>query len=126
MQNKCRKQEITNLITRLDLVETSRTKINKMENKKIYPKGIRTFAPRGEAPEYILGSMIITPNELFEWLKEQKKHASEYNGNTQFRFTIIEGKEDENGLKSPYLVLDTFKPNTQQSIPQSGSDDLPF
>ena len=114
---------VKDLITRLDLVTTSVTKMEKKE--KIYPKGIRTFAPNGNAPEFILGSMVITPNELFEWLKTQKEYSSEYNGNIQFRFTILEGKEDENGLKSPYIVLDTFKPTTKKDV-QDNVQDLPF
>ena len=113
------------LITRLDLVITS---ITKMETKKekIYPKGMMTFAPRGNAPDFVLGALVITPNDLYEWLKTQEEHSSEYNGKKQFRFQILEGKEDENGLKSPYLVLDTFKPNTEAKQDNIKDFDLPF
>jgi hypothetical protein len=107
------------LITRLDLVITS---ITKMETKKekIYPKGMMTFAPRGNAPDFVLGALVITPNDLYEWLKTQEEHSSEYNGKKQFRFQILEGKE------GPYLVLDTFKPNTEAKQDNVQDDSLPF
>ena len=90
----------------------------------IYIEGIRIFPPREGAPEFVKGNVIVTPNELIKFLKEQEEHASEYNGEKQFRMQLLEGRS---GL---YLSLDTFKPQKQtqqQETPeQNEEDDLPF
>ena len=36
---------------------------------KVFTKGIRTFAKHNSAPDFVLGELVITPNELFTWLK---------------------------------------------------------
>ncbi len=90
----------------------------------IYTEGLRIFAPRNEAPDFVKGTIIITPNELFKFFKDQEEHKTEYNGETQFRLQLLEGR---NGL---YTTLDTYKPeknetNTKDVQPDQG-DELPF
>ena len=43
-----------------------------MSNTKIYPKGISFFPPKENAPTWVMGSLIITPRQLVEWLKENE------------------------------------------------------
>ncbi len=90
----------------------------------IYTEGLRIFAPRNEAPDFVKGTIIITPNELFKFFKDQEQHKTEYNGETQFKLQLLEGR---NGL---YTTLDTYKPeknetNTKDVQPDQG-DELPF
>ena len=39
-----------------------------MSKEKIYPQGLRTFAKNEKAPDFVLGTLVITPNELIKWL----------------------------------------------------------
>ena len=45
-----------------------------MSNKKetIYVDGIRIFEPHENEPDFVKGSLIITPNDLIEFLKQQE------------------------------------------------------
>ena len=93
--------------------------INTMNEKKtIYVNGMRAFAPREGAPEFVKASIVITPNDLIQFLKENEAHKSEYNGKTQYRLNLLMG---ENG---PYLTLDTWKPNKSSAVVDN--DSLPF
>lgn len=76
---------------------------------KIYPKGIRVFAPRSGAPSFVKGSVVVNPNELVRWLKENSGLLTEYKGEKQLKLDLLEGKD---GL---YMAVNTFK-----------KDDLPF
>ena len=42
------------------------------------PKGWLTFDRRDSAPEFVLGSLIINPNDFFAWVKENPDLISEY------------------------------------------------
>lgn len=110
-------KEHKDLINRLDLD----TIPSKMKEEKQYPAGIMIFPPREQAPDFVKGAVVITPNDLVAWLKTQEEHKSEYNGKTQFRFDLLEGN------KGLYMVLDTFKPNGDavKKVEES-KDDLPF
>lgn len=86
-----------------------------MANENIYPKGITFFNKRENAPDFVKGSIVISPTELINWMKENKhllKNSEKYG--QQFVFTAT-----DNGLK-----VDTWKPN-QTSQPKKESD-LPF
>lgn len=102
-----------------------------MSEKKdtIYVKGVRIFPPNEGAPDYVKGSVIISPEELMEFIKEMKEHLTDYKGNPQLRCKLLEGK---NGL---YMTVDTYKkgesipPEIQkdeQTFVADGDDDLPF
>ena len=97
-----------------------------MESNKetIYTEGIRIFAPREGAPDFVKGNVVVTPNELIAFLKTQEEHASEYKGTKQFRMALLEGR---NGL---YLTLDTYKAPAKQEEAQAENSqddgDLPF
>lgn len=88
---------------------------------KIYPKGLRGFKPHATAPEFVLGTLIITPSELTGWMNENASLATDYKGTPQFRCQILKG---DNG---PYIVLDQYKAKEQHSEPSTGDDSgLPF
>lgn len=82
-----------------------------------FPKGVRVFAPRQNAPSFVKGQIIISPNELFEWLKANPDVMTEYQGNKQLKLSILERK-DGGGWN---VTVDTYKPQA------NGADkDLPW
>lgn len=83
--------------------------------KRIYAKGIRLFPARTGSPEWVKASVLITPNELFAWLKENPSYLTEYKEQKQLKLDLLEGKD---GL---YLAVNVFKPKTEEA-----SDSLPF
>lgn len=85
---------------------------------KVYPKGVRVFNPRQGAPVFVKGSIVITPNELYKFLKENEHLMTEYKNEKQIKLNLLEG---DNGL---YLVVDTYKKN--DNAPEPKTDDLPF
>ncbi len=94
---------------------------------KIYPKGIMFFKAREGSPDFVKGTMIVTPKQFLEWAKTMSEHFSEYNGDKQLKFDLLDGN---NGI---YAALNTFKPNQNQNKTGSFStpvdneeDDLPF
>tara|TARA_R100001443_G_scaffold13529_2_gene23541 strand:+ start:7489 stop:7785 length:297 start_codon:yes stop_codon:yes gene_type:complete len=96
--------------------------------EKIYPKGIMFFKAREGAPDFVKGTMIVTPKQFVEWAKTMSEHFSEYNGDKQLKFDLLDGN---NGI---YAALNTFKPNQNQNQSQNtgsstnsdNDDDLPF
>lgn len=84
-----------------------------MNNKTVYPKGIRVFAPRDKAPEFVKGQIVIGLNELVKFCKDNPELLSEYKGEKQLKLNLLSGKD---GL---YTVVDTYKKDAVK-------DDLPF
>jgi hypothetical protein len=105
-----------------------------MAEDKVLPKGIRFFNPHDNAPDFVIASLVITPNDLVSFLKENPQLLSDYNGNKQIRLQVLKSKEG-----SIYSVVDTYKkgdakpqqqakPKQQQpeAIKPNHNDDLPF
>jgi hypothetical protein len=96
----------------------SQTKIIKMANEKVYPKGIACFEKHQSAPDFVIGTVIITPRELVGWLKENDKYLTDYKGAKQLKLQML------SGTKGPYMVVDTYQKAAQPAT--EGKDDLPF
>jgi uncharacterized NAD(P)/FAD-binding protein YdhS len=100
-------------------------------SKETIPAGVKTFPKREGSPDFILGDLILNPNDFFQWCKQNEEHLSEYtdkNGKThkQLKFQI------KNGDYGVYLELNTWKPESnktqtkKQINPVEQDDDLPF
>ena len=99
-------------------------------SETIYPKGIRVFPKHQNAPDFVKGTVIITPNELFTFCKENVQLMTEYNGQKQLRCQLLDGN---NGL---YMSVDTYKPEAKKEpekstlppseMADSETEDLPF
>lgn len=91
--------------------------------EKVFAKGIRTFAKKDSQPDFVLGEMVITPNELFTWLKgEGAQYLTEYKDTKQLKLQVT--KNRDGGLM---LAVNTYKPQqTQQPAQQPDKSDLPF
>jgi hypothetical protein len=97
---------------------------------QILPKGIRLFNKHQNAPEFVIGTMVITPNDLVAWLKEQPELMTEYNGAKQIRLQILKSKDG-----NLYCSVDTYKKDAtaaagttmaQAATELPGTGDLPF
>ena len=76
----------------------------------IYPKGFRTFERRENAPDFVLGTLIINPNEFFAWVKENPNFISDYTSkdgvkSKQLKLNIL--KSQKGGIN---FTVDTYKP----------------
>lgn len=100
-----------------------------MSQEKIYPKGIMCFDKHGSAPDFVIGTVIITPRELVDWIKENPTLLTEYKESKQLKLQMLKGS------KGPYLVVDTYKaqPKTEADPAlvsdmdtKANSDSLPF
>jgi hypothetical protein len=61
------------------------------EKTNVYPKGILFFKKKDTAPSWVIGELIITPNQLFDWVgdnADQLMKSDKY-GN-QLKLTITE------------------------------------
>lgn len=86
---------------------------------KIYPKGIVCFAKNENAPDFVLGTMVINLKDFYEWCKgEGKDHITEYKGNKQLKLTVLQGRERIN------TQVDTYKPRTDTPPPPQETEDL--
>jgi hypothetical protein len=87
--------------------------------KTIYYDGIRIFQRKENQPCW---SGVITPNQLFGFLKSGQADGAktEYNGETQFKFSLW---VNEDGSAS--LSVNDYHPD-QQAQPVVKDDDLPF
>lgn len=86
-----------------------------MAEAKIYPDGIRVFSPRQNSPDFVKGSIVITPNALVAWLKENAHLLSEYKGEKQITLDLLDGN------KGLYVAVNTYKKDNQQNTTQSKS-----
>ena len=79
-----------------------------MAQEKIYPKGIIAFKPNQNAPTFVKASVVISPNQLMDWLKENESLLTEYKGEPQIRLQLL---ENDKGL---YFTVDTYKKETNK------------
>lgn len=86
--------------------KTNHKKIN-MANS-VFPKGVRLFNKHEKAPDFILGSLVITPNELVKFCKENPDYLTEYQGEKQLKLVIQKTKAG--GLTA---VVDTYKKDSE-------------
>ena len=89
---------------------------------KIYVKGIMTFPPHANAPDFVKGTAIITLEDLTAFFHQQKEHHTEYGGKAQLKCQILEG---DKGL---YFTVDTWKAEGQSQSqspeePELGEED---
>lgn len=95
-----------------------------MNDEKIFVDGMGFKDPSDKAPDFVLGSLWIRPDDLIEWI----------GNNRDGDYINIKLLRSKNG--KPYLELDTWKPNTEarpdatpKAAPVSDAefeDDIPF
>ena len=93
-----------------------------MAETKIYPKGLRTFPKNEKAPDFVLGTLIITPNDLNTWIRENENLLTDYNGSKQLKLQMLKGD------KGIYFTVDTYKSTPANGLTNKAEDleNLPF
>ena len=91
-----------------------------MANEKVYAKGIRCFPKHEKQPSFVLGAMVITIAELNDWVKQNEQYLTDYNGQKQLKFQILQGDKGIN------LVVDTYKAGAKAEPATAKTNDLPF
>ena len=72
----------------------------------IYLKGVRMFPPTDGAPDFVKGSGVIAINQLVKFLKDNPSYVSDYKGEPQVKFQLLDGRA------GVYFVVDTYKKNS--------------
>lgn len=75
-------------------------------------EGVRFFNAKANQPEFVIGSGVITLDELFEFSKANPGLKTEYNGKQQIKFQLLKSKAG-----NLYAKVDTWKP-TEQPAPK--------
>ena len=88
-----------------------------MSETKIYPKGIAFFAPRENAPQWVLGSVIISPDELTKWMEGNKQLLVE---------SEKYGKQYKLQVTDKGLQVDTWKPSQEKKESKQSQLDESF
>ena len=91
---------------------------------QILPEGIRFFPKGQNAPDFVLGTMVVTINDLVAFAKARPELLTEYNGQKQLKLQLLNSKQGK-----LYAAVDTFKPQTQEAAPapmEDPLDSLPF
>jgi len=79
---------------------------NQNQTVKVYPKGLIAFAKNEKAPDWVIGSMVINPNQLFDWLSgEGAQYLTDYKGQPQLRLHMAHTKDGKLSIS-----VDTWKP----------------
>jgi len=90
----------------------------------IYLAGVRMFPPTDGVPDFVKGSGVIAINQLVKFLKDNPNYMSDYKGEPQVKFQLLEGR------KGLYFAVDTYKSNNNRNPSKrediKHSSDLPF
>ena len=99
----------------------------------IYPEGVRTFKKHEKAPEFVLGTVIITPNELVKWLKENPQYLTDYKGEKQIKLQCLKKRDggitfqvDNYRAADPVQKIQESEPVQKLTDAFDLSNDLPF
>lgn len=80
--------------------------------QKVYPKGIITFNPKDTQPQFVLGTIVISIDQLNDYFKnEGSEYVTEYKGAKQIKLQLTSLK-DKRGIS---LSVDTFKYENKHS-----------
>lgn len=103
-----------------------------MAEEKKLPEGIRVFNPHANAPDFVIASVVVTPDALMMFCQDNPDLLSEYNGLKQIRLQLLKSQAGK-----LYMAVDTYKKEGNYSAPPKNStsgydmseppiDDLPF
>lgn len=84
-----------------------------MSETKVFVTGVRFFDKHANAPDFVIGTLVISPNELFKWLQDNPGMMTQYNGQPQVKMQV---KRSQAGQL--YCELDQWKPQQQQAPAQ--------
>jgi hypothetical protein len=102
-----------------------------MSNEKVFPKGVFGFAKNEKAPIFVIGTLVITPRELVDWLNaDGKQYLTEYKDKKQLKLQITEGRDGKLNIAVDTFIpkerTDFSKVNTNAVGKVDNFQDLPF
>ena len=89
-----------------------------MAQDAIFAEGISVFAPREQAPEFVLGDVVIDVNAFVNWVKQNQTYLG---NDKKLRLSL---KRSQNG--KPYMDVNTYKPQPKQEAAPQLVDELDF
>ena len=92
---------------RVYIIFYSSLKQNTMADQ-ILPKGLRMFNKHEKAPDFVIGTLVVTPDDLNAFCIDNETLMTEYNGSKQLKVQILRSKDGE-----LYCAVDTYKPGIQ-------------
>lgn len=97
---------------------------------QILPKGLRFFNKNDKAPDFVIGTLVVTPDDLNAFCIDNPTLMTEYNGAKQLKLQVLRSKAGH-----LYCAVDTYKGATDgpveplkgpvTELPETTSD-LPF
>lgn len=97
-----------------------------MEEKTL-AKGIIFFEKHQKAPDFVLGNIVLTIEDIRIMFNENQSAVTEYKGKHQLKLQLLKSKEGK-----PYAIVDTYKQAEKAIDKPAGlnlnkeDDDLPF
>lgn len=98
---------------------------------QILPQGVRFFNKKATQPDFVIGALVITPDDLNAFCIDNAGLMTEYNGKKQLRLQVLKSKDG-----NLYASVDTWKPDStapaavgplQGPVTElPGKSDLPF
>lgn len=88
---------------------------------QILPQGVRFFNKNAKAPEFVIGTLVLTPDDLNAFCIDNDKLMTEYNGKKQLRLQVLRSKEG-----NLYAAVDTWKPNAEASPAPASQQGFPI
>ena len=94
---------------------------------QILPQGVRFFNKKPTQPDFVIGALVITLDDLQAFCIDKPELMSEYNGKKQLRLQVLKSKDG-----NLYASVDTWKPDgaSTGSLPAVKKveeiNDLPF
>lgn len=76
-----------------------------------FAEGIRVFNKHEKAPDFVIGSLVITLNELINFCKDNPGLLSDYKGEKQLKLQLQKSK---NG--NLVAVIDTYKKDSKNDM----------
>lgn len=95
--------------------------------EQILPNGIRFFPKNDKAPDFVIGTLVVTLEDLAAFFADRADLLTEYNGKKQLKLQLLKSKEGK-----LYAAVDTFKPTPKadapidNSLPGEAPEKLPF
>lgn len=88
-----------------------------MANDKVLPEGIRVFDKHQNAPDFVVASVVITPEDLVAFVKANPDYLSDYQGKKQLRLQLLKSQAGK-----LYMTVDTYKRQEQAKESYSSSE----
>jgi len=100
-------------------------------NDIIFCEGLRIFEPHKNAPDFVIGSVVITLSEFKKWVNSNADKLGEYKGEKQLNLQLLESKSGDlyfavNTYGTPYDEKKPAKKQADKKQKEEATDDLPF